>query len=1004
MRNWHVLAETLADLIIKETQSALADALASIEAILLEQNNMGGPGASERMDSMLSLRMEKNKLLASWPEQVRKYSVNFGNAPVTLGELTLVTDAEMEASLAAGAMGENFHRNQKALFKALEEQFEKLLDLADRGEVQGIRHSATAAEAPIHPFGLAQLACTWLLQWNSPDQDRLLAINQVEKKLIEALPRLLPAGLAAIENFINGQDKIDIPETLDISDAAPVNSMESSNAPPPDDVLPLMGALTDNKWMDALAEAQEGLYESSVELSPVSDIPSIPDIPQAQEPTRQDMSYHGMPDSAQIPTPPPSTAPGTKFTPEFSSLLDDGSHDLMGGIVNTPLYLDDLIRSRQQRVNMIPERGYVEIDSSTVNMPINDMGLDTGMGGAVNIPPMGPSPAQPQADTRTLAQALMSMMNRLGSWAGIGSAEEEMPRGRGMPQTGSEILEHARRENYLAQQNRLLEEQRSQQLKYTGKRGYDPTLDLAQIDESDFDPAMSELIALLKEKRAMSKNSRDYDQVRRPRISPASLGQALRSLQQNPDEAIIEAARNAGRREDISLAQVLKDAITQHSRQAGAPEDGELDDADSDAADIVGMLFEIFLTERQIEDQMRGHIAKLVAPYVRVAVNDRKLFMQKTHPARRYLDTLAAAVDGNQGANFQEKQMLDKAGSSIDHLLESFNEDLAIFELAEEEMRQYIEQRKAAMAASEKRAADAQRGKERLEQAKLLADMAFEKAIEECNWPVKTLEMLRGWWCQHHRMALLQDNPQAAVAESERLLELLVKVGNAGVVSIGTDAVRVHNDIINMLASSGLTGQNAQNATSELWAALEQASIWTRLAAQGQLSSDDLAKTSTKASRQAGKAAQAAQVAPGFQDLSPEVADETIDLPGQGRTEQEAETHEDLPVPDYFSSNQELVDYFKNMSLGTWVDFVTPDRKLVAAKLSWISPISNRLLFVTARGTKHSVESAENLAMMVKLDRVRLRRAGLGESGFDSSYRRALDVLAERIKSDDRAS
>lgn len=989
MRHWHDLADTLADLIIKETQGALSDALDAVEQILLEQNNQGGPGASIRMDSMLSLRMERSRMLERWPERVRTYSRNFGNAPVTLGELTLVTDAEMEASLAAWAMGENFSRNQRALSKALEAQFGKILDMSERGSIEGIRLRASASEAPIHPFGLAQLVCSWLLEWDCPEEDRMTAIAQVEKKFIEVLPRLLPAGLAAIENFLN-EEKPDISEILDISGSSAVGSPgEPSNTALPDDVLPLMGNLSDNSWMATLAQAQEGLYDASAHLEENS--------------------------SATSPQP---TAPGTRFTPEYSSLMEDGGSDPSGGAVNTPLYLDDLINRRRGRGKIseslnAPPVNYPFFDDSEgvlANAPgIDQLGQDGlsdfGAAGPVNIPPV----VRDAPDSRTLASALMRLMSGLGPWTGLNDSDADLnppsdldsrQAGR-LPQGGREILEQARTEGQLAQQEAIA----AQQLKYTGKRGYDPTLSLAQIDESEFDPAMAELFSLIQARRKSSRRGQNFEQATRPRISPADLGQALRALQRNPDQSIIEAARNAGRMEGVSLAQALKDAIIKHSRKAGAPQDSELDDADSDAADIVGMLFEIFLTERQIEDQMKGQIAKLVAPYVRVAVNDRKMFMQKNHPARRYLDTLAAAVDGNQGANFQERQILDKARSSIDRLAESFNEDLAIFELAEEEMRQCIEQRKAAMAAAEKRAAEAQRGKERLERAKLLAELAFENAIEECNWPVKTLEMLRGWWCQHHRMALLQDHPQKAVEESERLLELLVKVGNQGVVSIGTEALQAHNDIINMLSSSGLTGQNAQNAASELWAALEQASIWTRLAAQGQLSSDDLAKTSTKSSREAERAALAARVAPDFQDLSPEVVDDAVDLPDAGvgsRPEQEGEIHDDLPVPDYFSSNQELVDYFKNMIIGTWVDFVTADRKLVAAKLSWISPISHRLLFVTARGTKHSVESAENLAMMVKLDRVRLRRAGLGENGFDSSYRRALDVLSEKARLDEQ--
>lgn len=980
MLQWLPLADALADLIIRQTHAAMQEALDQIEETLIKQNDLGGPQASVRMDSMLSLRMEKDNLLSQWPEQVRQYSRNFGNAPVTLGQLTLVTDAEMEANLAAVAMGENLLKSQRPLFKALEIHFDKIVDLAESGQMEGIRPRVSASEAPIHPVGLAQLACTWISEWKCSDEDRATAIHHIEKKLIEILPTLLPSGLALLEKHMN-PEQIDNSEQRHGGGGGAGNG--ESNHSLPDDVLPLVGNKPSNEWLDTLSEAQEGIYDAGAET---------------------DMA-----------------ANASTMTPEYGRVFDED--DVGNGAVNTPLYLDDLIRSRQAKGrtggHSWPQSNFelsaddnLDLESEVL---ANEPGIanlskqfeNTGQISEVSTP----------KDTRGIASALMGLMNRFGGWrtnqdnvlsgdGGENSHLSEVGRGR-FGLSGSDILEEARKDNLIAQRNAQMEAERAQALRYTGKGNYDPTLDLAQIDEAEFDPAMIELFSLIQARRITSEKRKDHEEeITRPRISPSYLGNALKTLQRNPDISIIEAARSAGATDTVSLAQALKEVLIQYSRQAGAPEDGELEDADSDAADIVGMLFEIFLTERQIDEQMRERIAKLVAPYVRVAVNDRKMFMQKTHPARRYLDTLAAAVDGNQGANFQEKQMLDKAGSSIDHLTESFSEDLAIFDLAEEEMRQYIEQRKAAMAMAEKRAADAQRGKERLDQAKLLADAAFERAIEECNWPVKTLEMLRGWWCQHHRMVLLQDNHKADVAESEKLLELLVRVGNQGVVSIGTDALKAHNDIINMLSSSGLTGQNAQNATSDLWAALEQASIWTRLAAQGQLSSDDLAKTSTKESREAGKAALAAQAAPGFQDLSPDVDDELNTFgagtggTNLGKTEQEGEIHDDLPVPDYFSSNQDIVDYFKNMSLGTWVDFVTPDRKLVAGKLSWISPISNRLLFVTARGTKHAVESADNLAMMVKLDRVRLRRAGLGEDGFDSSYRKALDVLTSKIKSD----
>ena len=62
------------------------------------------------------------------------------------------------------------------------------------------------------------------------------------------------------------------------------------------------------------------------------------------------------------------------------------------------------------------------------------------------------------------------------------------------------------------------------------------------------------------------------------------------------------------------------------------------------------------------------------------------------------------------------------------------------------------------------------------------------------------------------------------------------------------------------------------------------------------------------------------------------------------------------------------------------------------AKVSWISPISSRLLLVNRRGIRVLVASAEELAAMAKLGKVSLRE---GDSVFDN----AMHQVADRLKS-----
>ena len=61
-----------------------------------------------------------------------------------------------------------------------------------------------------------------------------------------------------------------------------------------------------------------------------------------------------------------------------------------------------------------------------------------------------------------------------------------------------------------------------------------------------------------------------------------------------------------------------------------------------------------------------------------------------------------------------------------------------------------------------------------------------------------------------------------------------------------------------------------------------------------------------------------------------------------------------------------------------------------AGKLSWISPISARLMFVDRSGSRMCVASPDELSAMAQLDRVRMHRH---EDAFYSAMQGAIDQL-----------
>src|SRR3546814_17673226 len=70
---------------------------------------------------------------------------------------------------------------------------------------------------------------------------------------------------------------------------------------------------------------------------------------------------------------------------------------------------------------------------------------------------------------------------------------------------------------------------------------------------------------------------------------------------------------------------------------------------DEDAIDLVGMLFDVLLDERQLKGSARELIGRMVVPFIKVALLDRRMFLRKEHPARRLLNSVAEACEGNAG-------------------------------------------------------------------------------------------------------------------------------------------------------------------------------------------------------------------------------------------------------------------------------------------------------------------------------------------------------------------
>jgi hypothetical protein len=95
---------------------------------------------------------------------------------------------------------------------------------------------------------------------------------------------------------------------------------------------------------------------------------------------------------------------------------------------------------------------------------------------------------------------------------------------------------------------------------------------------------------------------------------------------------------------------------------------------------------------------------------------------------------------------------------------------------------------------------------------------------------------------------------------------------------------------------------------------------------------------------------------------------------------------------DRLDFDTDTLSRMRHLQVGTWLQLATAPDRVEPAKVSWISPISSRLLLVNRRGVRVLVASAEELAAMVKLGKLGFREA-------DTAFDDAMHQVAGRLKS-----
>ncbi|HJU25899.1 MAG TPA: DUF1631 domain-containing protein [Rhodanobacteraceae bacterium] len=445
-------------------------------------------------------------------------------------------------------------------------------------------------------------------------------------------------------------------------------------------------------------------------------------------------------------------------------------------------------------------------------------------------------------------------------------------------------------------------------------------------------------------------------------LTPAELLGALTLLQGESAPLPVYPA-TVESSEAAQMVQHLKDELMNQIRRLSGESRSRVSGADEDTIDLVGMLFEYILQDRTIPAPMQVLLSRLQIPYLKVAILDRRMFAHASHPARKLLDLLADTAKGWSDESDRDRRLYDKTKGVVEALLADFDDDIGVFDRQLADFTAFVDNNRKRAELAEQRAAEAARGRERLQEARRRAAREIVTRMEGRPLPALLQGVLTRPWANYLVLVLLRQGEQSQEFHAAlRFIDEFVDSARVPQDEHERAQLRERLPSLEKTLRQGLTTVAFQEP--DLRRLLDDLQDFWR--------------------RQLGEAPAGAPVAeaPLVQPLP--VAEGVAEILGEELAEP-AEPEQPRVADD--SAMQAV----RALKVGAWIEFVDEAGTRERAKLSWISPISGKYLFVNRRGLKVADRSAQQLAGELQEGRALI----LEEVPL---FDRALDAIVERLR------
>lgn len=496
------------------------------------------------------------------------------------------------------------------------------------------------------------------------------------------------------------------------------------------------------------------------------------------------------------------------------------------------------------------------------------------------------------------------------------------------------------------------------------EQGYAPPPGADTPAPSDPTALLSSLASLLNEHRRRSPSTPLQGSTRS--ISSFAPANATRTYSANE---LIDALNRMQRQSADDFAQRLHqpqqvdglkaDLQSQLEGHSEIPGQQKVADQEADIIDLVGMLFDFILDDDNLPDNCKTALSHLHTPYLKVALQDKALFTQHHHPARKLLNSMAQAgvLYGTEG---DERGLLAKMHWVVERVIHGFTGDLLLFDNLLEEFNEFAATLKHKVDLRERRAVEAAKGRDKLLGARQQAVAVISSALNDRQPPAIIRNFLELTWADVLVFVLLRNGDSSK--EWLRSCEIAEQLAWSGTLLDEAGASRLQNIRVTMLEdlSKGL----------QLLGGYHEDGIRRLL--------QDL--VTCQHAVQANQLQVAAK-------LSPQLPESQL---GAMLGEDAELANHILPPSGLSPRAQALAKELSQVDFDTWFEFVT-DGQTQRLKLSWFSPTTRNYMFVDHSGQRAAIKPLATLAKEMEQGLARIapieRSAPLVDRALNSIYR-----------------